>query len=123
MRYNSYKLTKEGIIVLILDLKDIGNNLYKFRKKNGYTQAEVAEKADLSTRTYAEIERGGVNMRIETFLKICTVLQITPDKILTKEISDIKEAEEEIFKRLKNCHPKGKETAIKILQLYLESLN
>ena len=31
------------------------------RKKAGVTQSEVAEAADLSDRTYADIERGTVN--------------------------------------------------------------
>ncbi|MGN0136728.1 helix-turn-helix domain-containing protein [Anaerotignum sp.] len=35
------------------------------------TQAEVAEATDLSDRTYADIEQGTVNMRIEPLLTIC----------------------------------------------------
>ena len=49
------------------------------------TQSEVAEAAGLSERTYADIERGDVNTRIETILKVCDALQITPDAVLTEE--------------------------------------
>ena len=52
--------------MLIFDTRKIGNNLLNVRKKAGLTQAEVAEAAGLSDRTYADIERGGVNMKIET---------------------------------------------------------
>lgn len=71
--------------MLIFDLRTIGNKLLTIRKRMGMTQAEVAEAAGLSDRTYADIERGSVNMRTETILRICDVLHITPDEVLTEE--------------------------------------
>ena len=62
--------------MLIYDFREIGNRLLAFRKKAGLTQIEVAEAAGLSDRTYADIERGSVNMRIETILRICDALHI-----------------------------------------------
>ena len=56
--------------MLIHDFSKIGEKLFAFRKKIGMTQFEVAEAAGLSDRTYADIERGSVNMRVETLLKI-----------------------------------------------------
>ena len=70
--------------MLLFDLCAIGNKLLSFRKKRGMTQAEVAEAAGLSDRTYADIERGTVNMRIETLLHICAALYITPNDVLTE---------------------------------------
>ena len=70
--------------MLISDLRVIGNNLLAVRKKLGMTQMEVAEAAGLADRTYADIERGSVNMRLETILRICQALHITPDEILTQ---------------------------------------
>ena len=52
------------------DWYKIGNRLLAQRKALGLTQAEVAERAGLSDRTYADIERGSVNMRVETALRI-----------------------------------------------------
>ena len=69
--------------MLIFDTREIGNKLLFVRKKAGLTQAEVAEAAGLSDRTYADIERGSVNMKIETVLHICDALHVTPDEILT----------------------------------------
>ena len=71
--------------MLVLDFHAVGNKLLSIRKRVGMTQAEVAEAAGLSDRTYADIERGTVNMRVETILRICNVLHITPDEILTEE--------------------------------------
>ncbi len=108
--------------MLVFDLLSIGNRLLKIRKRMGMTQAEVAESAGLSDRTYADIERGTVNMRTETLLKICEVLHITPDEILTEESSSLTAREEEILSKLNACNPKDKETALNLLSVYLKSL-
>ena len=55
------------------------------RKKLGLTQSELAEIAGVWDRTHADIERGTVNMRVETALKICGVFHVTPNEIFTKE--------------------------------------
>lgn len=108
--------------MLVCDLVTIGNKLLAIRKRMGMTQAEVAEAAGLSDRTYADIERGSVNMRIETILRICAVLHITPDEILTTEDSGTILQQIEMFERLNACNPKDKETALRLLSVYLESL-
>lgn len=108
--------------MLVFEFTTIGNRLFSIRKRMGMTQSEVAEAAELSTRTYADIERGSVNMRIETVLKICNVLHITPDEILTTEDSSISARQQELWERLNDCSPKDKETALKLLSVYLESL-
>lgn len=86
------------------------------------TQAEVAEAAGLSDRTYADIERGSVNMRTETVLHICDALHITPDEILTEE-SSLEYKQDELFQRLSVCSPKDRETALNLLTVFLQSVN
>ncbi len=108
--------------MLITDLSTVGFNLYKFRKVIGLTQAEVAEKAEISDRTYADIERGNVNLRIETLLKICKALDITPNDILVTEVDD-NINQSEIIEKLLHASQSNKTTAFKILNTYLNSLN
>lgn len=108
--------------MLIFDLRTIGSKLLLIRKRMGMTQAEVAEAAGLSDRTYADIERGTVNMRIETILRICSVLHVTPDEILTEENSSLSMQQEYLWERLNACNPKDKETALQLLSVYLKSL-
>jgi len=108
--------------MLIFDTRKIGNNLLSVRKKAGLTQAEVAEAAGLSDRTYADIERGSVNMKIETILRICEALHVTPDEILTEENPSFANKQNEIFERLNSCSPKEKEIALNLLSVYLKSL-
>ncbi len=109
--------------MLIFDMQRIGNNLLQARKQLGLTQAQVAEKAGLSDRTYADIERGSTNMRAETLLHICQALQITPDYIFTDNELSLSIQQEEIIDKLNSCTQKEKETALKILSVYLDSLN
>ncbi len=106
--------------MIIKDLHQIGNNLYNIRKSKGFTQADVAEKAELSDRTYADIERGTVSMRIDTLLKICEALKITPDDILTADTEETP-TEEIILSRLNNCTNENRKTALKLLDVYLNS--
>ena len=109
--------------MLVFDLHIIGNKLLTIRKRMGMTQAEVAEAAGLSDRTYADIERGAVNMRTETFLRICNVLHITPDEVLTEESVSLAAKQAELWERLNACNPKDRETALQLLSVFLKSLN
>lgn len=107
--------------MLEFDLYVIGTKLYSIRKKMGLTQAEVAEKANLSDRTYADIERGSVNMRVETILRICEALKITPNDIFVSD-KETSITEEDIIELIKDCPLKERETALNLLEVYLQSL-
>lgn len=108
--------------MLVFDFIEIGNRLLSFRKRAGLTQAEVAERAGLSDRTYADIERGSVNMRIETVLRICQALHITPDALLLEKADAPLASEETLLAMLHSRSPKEQETALKLLSVYLNAL-
>ena len=105
--------------LLETDLRQIGEKLYTHRKKTGLTQSELAELAGVSDRTYADIERGSTTMRIDTLVKICGALHITPDAILVKEKAATALRQEELFARLSLCDDKSKATAMEILDAFL----
>ncbi len=109
--------------MLIIDTREIGNKLLSIRKRSGMTQMEVAEAAELSNRTYADIERGTSNMRVDTIIKICNALHITPDEILTSDTTEMTARQEELIQRLNSCSPKDKETALQLLSVFLKSLD
>ena len=102
--------------MLVESIHEIGSNLYILRRRSGMTQAEVAERANLSDRAYADIERGVANMRVETLLRICDVLKITPDDILTKRDDEPIHSLEELCERANiQCSAKEKKTAASLL--------
>jgi len=109
--------------MLIFNPRDIGNKLLAIRKCYGMTQMEVAEAAGLSCRAYADIERGSVNMRVETVLRICQALHITPNEILTQDRAKIAEREQEIVERIESCSPKDRETLLQLAHVFLESIS
>ncbi len=105
----------------LLGIREIGNRLLALRKKMGLTQAEMAERSGISDRTYADIERGTVNMRLETFLQICQALHVTPDELLVDEKETESPRQEELLERLRACPPKERETALRLLSVYLNA--
>ena len=107
--------------MLLFDMKRIGDRLLTIRKKRGLTQAEVAERAGFSDRTYADAERGTVNLRVETLTRICDALQVTPDVLLLEKAETAFDIET-IFKRLSRCSEEEQGTACAILDAYLKSL-
>lgn len=107
--------------MLTNDFRAIGNRLYAFRKQAGLTQVEVAEKAGMSDRTYSDIERGTVNMRLSTILRICAVLHITPNEILTEEIPSSLLEQQKLFDELSTKTETERNTALRILDAYLQS--
>ena len=109
--------------MLVFDLHRIGGKLYEARKRSGMTQMEVAEAAGSSDRSYADIERGSVNMRVETALRICKALEISPDEILTEDNPTLEQSQDKIMERLESCTPTEKKTALAILSAYLQSLS
>ena len=123
MSYYSYYNFKRRKIMLVYDFRTIGNKLLAIRKKAGLTQSEVADAANLSDRTYADIERGTVNMRIETILKICGALHITPDAVLTDDNPSLAAKQAELLEQLDHCTVQQKETALELLSVYLRSTN
>lgn len=108
--------------MLLFDMIHIGNRLLATRKRLGLTQAEVAERAGLSDRAYADIERGSVNMRVETLLRICQALGLAPDDLLVEREASPALSESELMQRLSQCSPQQQATALRLLSVYLDSL-
>lgn len=61
---------------------EIGNRIAKRRIMLNLTQERLAEKSGLSTTFIGHIERATTKCSIETLMKICTVLKVTPDFLL-----------------------------------------
>ena len=105
--------------MLIYDPRVRGNRIYKYRKKAGLTQSELAEKAGLADRTFADIERGSSNMRVETLLKICDALRISPNDILYELSDEEKEGQETIYTLLET---QEKEDQLQLTRILKEIL-
>ena len=63
----------------------IGQKIKMFRKES---QDKLAEKAQLSHDTISEIECGNVVMGVDSLIKICNALNITPNDIFEEFIEN-----------------------------------
>lgn len=64
------------------DYAQIGAKIREARRKLGWSQECLAEKADISPAFVGHIERGTRIMSLETFIKICRALDLSPDYVL-----------------------------------------
>lgn len=59
--------------------KSIGRRIKLARLNLNYTQSDLAEKVDLSTRYISQLERGIAFGSANTIVQICKALKISPD--------------------------------------------
>ncbi len=59
-----------------------GQRLHELREAAGLTQAQVADKLDISPRAYAFWEREPVALRADQLTTLAGVLGVSPDKLL-----------------------------------------
>lgn len=66
-----------------LKYKEIGLKIAYYRKKKGYTQAQLAEMVGISSNYLSLIERGnkGQSYSMETLFKIAEALEITASEL------------------------------------------
>ncbi len=66
-----------------LKYKEIGLKIAYYRKKKGYTQAQLAEMVGISSNYLSLIERGnkGQSYSMETLFKIAEALEITVSEL------------------------------------------
>ena len=68
--------------------KNIGLKIAYYRKKKGYTQADLAQQIGMSVSYLGQIERGnrGKSFSLETLYQIADALDIDVDTLLKEEI-------------------------------------
>lgn len=101
----------------IIELKrSIGLKVKSYRKDS---QETLAEKAQLSRDTISEIECGNVVMGVDSLIKICNALNITPNDILEEFIHNkIGIFNNEILRRISSMDLSEKDA-----KFILETLN
>ncbi len=68
-----------------MDYTPFGQRIRKIRRQHDLTQAELAEKAGLSTSFIGHIERGTRVLSMETFVQLCCILDTDPNTLLSVE--------------------------------------
>lgn len=73
---------------MYVDYKEVGKRIAARRKELGLKQWQVTEMANLSDKYISNIERATSVMSVDVLMKLCNVLQTTPDYLLLGTTED-----------------------------------
>ena len=107
-----------------MDRAALGKRIRESRIKKGYTQQDLARRADIGVVYLSEIERGVKMPSLNIFIKIIDALDVSADYILRDEVSTGKEYVcMEITEKLLALSPNQRKIATDILNAYLNNLS
>ncbi len=69
-----------------MDYIMMGRRIRLYRHQKKLTQEQLAEQVGVSASFMGHIERGSRIASIETLMKICAVLNVTPNELLSDEV-------------------------------------
>ena len=84
-----------------------GSRLKALRKERGYTQEQLAERTNLSTRHIAGIEKGEANPSFEVLYTIISVLGTSFDAIFNPADEQVEREIQEIAGLYRACPEQG----------------
>ena len=68
----------------------LGQRIRHFRLRLHLTQEQLAEKAGVSASFLGHIERGTRVASLETLMKFCTALEVTPNDLLGDDLAAVR---------------------------------
>ena len=95
-----------------------GRRIQARRMALGLTQERLAERMDCSLRFVADVERGAVGMSIDSMVRACAALRISPDALLCDGDEGGGE-DAQLLSALANLPRPKRDTALDILRAYL----
>ena len=97
----------------------IGKKVQNIRKAFGYTQEEMAEKIECSTRYVGDIEQDRSKPSYEVLIKICNTFNIGMDTIFSEylKVEDDKFIDESLY-GYRNLKDNNKETIIHMIEYF-----
>lgn len=106
---------------MTIDYSAVGKRISLIRKNRGMTQEQLAEKAELSNIYISHIENSRSIPSLETLMKLCSALDITPDEVLLGTKQDMENyLQSDIQKKLILCTPKERRMVSRFIDLILE---
>lgn len=102
-----------------LDYKQIGKNLARRRKELRLKQFEVCERAEINDKYLSCIETARSIPSLEVFLKLCTALETTLDRILLGTIrqTDYSKDDAALLEKFQLLSPNSKRLCLAFMDL------
>lgn len=63
-------------------MEKLAENLKRIRQERGMTQAQVAKRIPVDRTTYTKYENGIAEPHLGNLVKLCDVLQVSPNELL-----------------------------------------
>jgi transcriptional regulator with XRE-family HTH domain len=109
-------------------MKEITDNIRKFRELKNYTREIMADKLEMSLSGYSKLERGDVELTISKLYKIAEILEVDISQIFNfdaSKIFNIKDygvANVDIQSQTNNYSDPYKDKYIKLLEAEIDRL-
>lgn len=102
--------------------RPLGDTVKKARTEQGFTQASIAERVDIDSRTIINIERYKGNPTLEILYPLVRALNIDPWDIFYPEMKHDESALRQINLFLRNCSEEELKVLLPICQTVIETL-
>ncbi|MCC8046442.1 MAG: helix-turn-helix domain-containing protein [Clostridiales bacterium] len=103
-----------------LDYKAIGKRIREARRAQKLTQEEAAERCDITSSFYGNVERGDKKMSLETLAKISRGLSVSADVLLFGSSASSSEMLSDLQEELRRA---GDETQVEKYLLIIRQLS
>lgn len=105
---------------MVVDYALLGKRLAELRKQKKLTQEKLAEKTGLANNYISNIENNRSIPSLETLVKLCDALGVTPNEILLgASVTSCQYLKDELHEKLKQCTPKEKRLVSGMIDLLL----
>ena len=99
-----------------------GARLRAIRKERGYTQEQLAELTNLSTRHIAGIEKGEANPSFEVLYTITTTLGVSFDAIINPADEQVEREIQEVAGLYRACPEQGRRLVLATVRVMANEL-
>lgn len=104
-----------------IDYKELGNRARAARKRKGYTQEQLAEIIGITPGHVGNIEHAHTKIGLDTLIRLCRALDVTPDKLLFDSAFQPKTVtNHEMAELLQQATPAQLKKVVKLVRTMLE---
>ena len=105
---------------MVVDYSLIGKRLAELRKSKKITQEKLAEMTSLANNYISNIENNRSIPSLETLVKLCDALEVTPNDILLgASVNSNQYMNDELQDKIRQCTPKEKRLIAGFISLLL----
>lgn len=104
-----------------VDTQKVGQRIQEVRKSRGYTQAEFAQKVDLSTKYISNVECGFKTPKLNTCVAIANALRCDANLLLS-DVLDVTTQQESglISRKLQALPPEEQRRILRVMEVMIE---